>query len=54
MCVERRGELLEMTFLVRRPRRVPLDPIAPLLIEAFGVNLVEAWLCRDLLVLVNS
>ena len=39
--VERRGELLEMAFPVRRPERVPLDPIAPLLIEALGVNPVE-------------
>ena len=52
--VERRGELLEMAFPVRRPERVPLDPIAPLLIEALGVNPVETWLYRDLLVLVNS
>ena len=48
------GELLEMAFPVRRPERVPLDPIAPLLIEALGVNPVETWLYRDLLVLVNS
>lgn len=52
--VERRGELLEMAFPVRRPERVPLDPIAPLLIEALGVNPVETWLYRDLLVLVNQ
>ena len=52
--VARRGELLEMAFPVRRPERVPLDPIAPLLIEALGVNPVETWLYRDLLVLVNS
>ena len=52
--VERRGELLEMAFPVRRPERVPLDPIAPLLLEALGVNPVETWLYRDLLVLVNS
>ena len=25
--VERRGELLEMAFPVRRPERVPLDPL---------------------------
>ena len=52
--VIRRGDLLEMAFPVWRPRRVPLDPIAPLLIEALGVNPVETWLYRDLLVLVNS
>ena len=54
LLVVRRADLLEMAFPVWRPRRVPLDPIAPLLIEALGVSPVETWLYRDLLVLVNS
>lgn len=52
--VKRRGELLEMAFPVWRPERVPLEPLAPLLREALGVNPLETWLYRDLLVLVDS
>ena len=52
--VTRREGLLEMAFPVRRPERVPLEPLAPLLTEALGVNPVETWLYRDLLVLVDS
>lgn len=52
--VRRRGEALEMAFPVRRPERVPLEPLAPLLREALGVNPLETWFYRDLLVLVDS
>lgn len=52
--VSRHGDLLEMAFPVRRPEPVPPESVAPLLRDALGVEPLETWLYRDLLVLVDS
>jgi len=49
--VTKQGDLLEMDFPARKPRAIP---ITPLMEQAIGRPALEAWLARDLLLLVRD